>query len=408
MVGSGNQRYRSLDGLRGVAASTVVIHHAALVVPVISTLYIEHANPSPFSAAWWLFRTPLRILMPGHEAVLVFFVLSGFVLTLPITINKMSGRKILAYYGRRLLRLYLPVWAAIGVALSLALVIQRDGQSGSSWLATHEQPTASGVLHDIKLIFGTTNLDSPLWSLTWEVWFSLLLPVIFVIVRFMRLDRWWILGIVLLSAVSASARFPVLHDLPRPFLAIGLLQYMPVFVIGMLFAMKRDELARLGHKLKHWGLTGTLAILLMLSPTMFISNSPTYRPGDALLGVACLVGVALVVFATLEAPGVRAALESKIPQWLGSRSFSLYLVHEPIIVSAALMTGANDWMPWLLVAAATVPIVLFTTEAFYRVIEHPAHLLARRTGNAISGDHGSARPGAAPEPAAASAAQSDK
>lgn len=386
MAGETTERYRSLDGLRGVAASTVVVYHALLIVPSVSVLYIEHSNPSPFTPAWWLYRTPLRIIMPGHEAVLVFFVLSGFVLTLPLTRQHMSVRKTLSYYCRRLLRLYIPVWLAIGFSLSLALLVPRDEHDGSSWLATHSQPTQSGIVRDLQLLFGTTNLDSPLWSLTWEMWYSLLLPLIFIIVRIIRFDRWWILGIVFLAVTSSVAQFKTVHDaLPCAFLATGLLEYMPVFVIGMLFALQRQNLAELGKRVSHWPLITVAAILLLLSPTLFIKNSPVFRVGDAVLTLACLVGVSMVVFVTLEAPLARAVLESRIPQWLGSRSFSMYLIHEPIIVSAALMTAANGWMPWLLVVVAVIPVVLLTTEVFYRIAEHPAHLLARFVGKAVAG-----------------------
>ncbi len=73
-----------------------------------------------WSLVWWLYRTPLRVLWAGPEAVLVFFVVSGFVLTLPLA---RSGRfEWLVHYARRALRPYLPVF---GIGMVLALNVDR-------------------------------------------------------------------------------------------------------------------------------------------------------------------------------------------------------------------------------------------------------------------------------------------
>ncbi|MGJ4846336.1 acyltransferase family protein [Leifsonia sp. Le1] len=375
-------RYRSLDGLRGVAALSVVIYHALLVVPAVSVLYIEKADATPLTPEWWLFRTPLRLVMPGHEAVLIFFVLSGFVLTLPLLTHRQSPRSILAYYGRRILRLYVPVWGAVAFALLLAVAVPRDPSVGSSWLATHLPPTFSAVWHDLVLVLGTSNLDSPLWSLTWEVWFSLLLPVMFVLLKVARVHDWWLGGIALLIALSAVSRFPaVLDALPLSWLTGGILQYLPVFGIGMIVASRRETIARLATRIRSWWPVIAGALLLMISPSL-VPTGAVYTPVSAALAAVSLIGVAGVVFIALEAPA-RRVLETRPVQWAGTRSFSVYLIHEPILVAAALVTGADAWLPWLFVALALLPVVLLAAEGFYRVIERPSMLLSQRVGRAI-------------------------
>jgi len=375
-------RYRSLDGLRGVAALSVVLYHALLVVPAVSVLYIEKADATPLTPEWWLFRTPLRLVMPGHEAVLIFFVLSGFVLTLPLLTHRQSPRSILAYYGRRILRLYVPVWGAVAFALLLAVAVPRDPSVGSSWLATHLPPTFSAVWHDLVLVLGTSNLDSPLWSLTWEVWFSLLLPVMFVLLKVARVHDWWLGGIALLIALSAVSRFPaVLDALPLSWLTGGMLQYLPVFGIGMIVASRRETIARLATRIRSWWPVIAGALLLMISPSL-VPTGAVYTPVSAALAAVSLIGVAGVVFIALEAPA-RRVLETRPVQWAGTRSFSVYLIHEPILVAAALVTRADAWLPWLFVALALLPVILLAAEGFYRVVERPSMLLSQRVGRAI-------------------------
>ncbi len=68
----------SLIGLRGVAAMAVVISHIINTAPAL-------VHPGLWSVAWWFSYTPINLLWDGDESVLLFFVLSGFVLARPFT-----------------------------------------------------------------------------------------------------------------------------------------------------------------------------------------------------------------------------------------------------------------------------------------------------------------------------------
>ena len=107
-------RVRSLDGLRGFAAVGVLLYHLSLV-----------ARPELSRATWeWLTQTPLKVLFAGTESVLVFFVLSGLVVTLPALRKGFSWRR---YYPTRILRLYLPTFGAVLLAAALILLVPRVG-----------------------------------------------------------------------------------------------------------------------------------------------------------------------------------------------------------------------------------------------------------------------------------------
>ncbi|MGN7797617.1 acyltransferase family protein [Leifsonia sp. 22587] len=373
-------RYRSLDGLRGVASFVVLGYHALLIVPAVSALYVAHANPALLSPEWWLYATPLRLLFAGHEAVLVFFVLSGFVLTLPFLSRPPTGRSTLAYYGRRIVRLYLPVWASLVVALALALAVPR--QPGPTWLGSHHAPTVGTLWHDAILVLGTSNLNSPLWSLTWEVWFSLLMPLMYLVIRFARADRWWWAAIPVLIAVSALSRFAVVRQLlPAAWLTDDLLQYLPVFAIGMIVAFNRDGVSSAAASVRHWWPVVAAALLLTVAPSIAAPNG-SYGVRQSVVYAASLIGVTVILCLAFASPA-RRPLETRPVQWAGTRSFSIYLVHEPILVAVALLVGASGWW-WVPIAALTIPVILVVAELFYRLVERPSIALSRTVGRALS------------------------
>lgn len=115
-------RLRELDGLRGLAALIVLFYHISLTYPSLAVPY--YAQPVEGPLAFALTYTPLHLLRDGRMAVYIFFVLSGLVLALPVLAR---GRAYpwLAYYPQRLIRLYLPVWAAVALGVALIALVPR-------------------------------------------------------------------------------------------------------------------------------------------------------------------------------------------------------------------------------------------------------------------------------------------
>ncbi|GEC75563.1 hypothetical protein GCM10010213_17640 [Microbacterium maritypicum] len=102
--GQNSSRFIALDGLRGVAAVMVVVYHFLLATSLSDEyLRVLSGETSSSPVVGLIANTPLRYLVMGPEAVIVFFVLSGFVLVLPML--RGSGLDLWNYFPRRLLRL---------------------------------------------------------------------------------------------------------------------------------------------------------------------------------------------------------------------------------------------------------------------------------------------------------------
>lgn len=366
-------RVRSLDGVRGVAALVVVVHHALQLHPTFARVQAEQSATGESATVWALTHTPLHVLWAGEEAVLVFFVLSGFVLALPATRGPVAWGR---YYPRRLVRLYLPVWASLVVAVGLRAALPPGAPTDdrSPWLQDRATAPLGEVWHDAALLDGTGLLNSPLWSLRWEVLFSLALPAYLLL---LRRRRPWV-------AVAEAGALVGLIGLGTMTDSLAL-RYLPVFGLGVLLAHHDDRLAgvvswvqRRRHAGATWALVG-VGIATLLTARWLVDGLPSPpRVLEAVASAATILGAVAVVLLPLGWAGCARALESPAAQWLGVRSFSLYLVHEPVLVAVALGLPVA-WGVWPAALVGGVA-ALGATTLFFRYVERPSIALARRAG----------------------------
>jgi peptidoglycan/LPS O-acetylase OafA/YrhL len=368
-------RLRSLDGLRGIAAAIVVLHHSALLNPGVSAVYLTGAAPASGTFAAIIIRTPLQLLFSGQEAVLVFFVLSGLVVAIPALDT--VGFPWIAYYPRRVVRLLLPVVASVLLAAILIRFTQRDPSTAvSGWAAegTFAQLDWRELLRNFDVLGGSNLLNNPLWSLRYELLFSVLLPL-YIVIAVVARRRWWIAVVATVPAILLGG---LIGD--------GVWVYLPVFLLGTLAAVRREDLARFVDRVPHRARNvvgaGSLAVGLLLLDARWIGAAvrPGSATGQTIGGVASVYGATLlVVLAMVWSPLVRA-LEVRFVAWLGRISFSLYLVHVPILVAtSSVMRG----LPWYWSPVVGIPISIAVAVVFARFVEGPSHRLSQRIGRAI-------------------------
>ena len=358
--------------MRGLAALVVVVHHGCLTSSALAKAYVSNGKADGWPFAFTF--TPLHIIWGGKEAVFVFFVLSGLVLTLPRLRPRPESWT--AYYPKRLARLYLPVIGAVFVSMAIVAVVGRRTGLDNWWMNAHSLPNVRDFLSDVTLLARTGKVNTALWSLKSEVWFSLLLPLyVFLGLAVRRLGFVVAFaGIVLTVIVGLHTKFPWLV-------------FMPVFGVGVLIAfhLKRFESLSRKYLAKPAGVVTAvlLAVLALTAEWWTLGLGFGRSVADVTQAVGVLSGAGLLVVLALFATPVAAALELSWIKWLGIRSFSLYLIHEPIVVSVATLLPADS--STLLIIMLSVVISLLAAEAFYRVVELPAHRLSRRIGASAPG-----------------------
>lgn len=369
-------RLAALDGLRGVACLVVLAHHALLTVPVFAAASSDpvasraRATPLELALTW----SPLHLLWEGTGAVWVFFVLSGYVLVRQV--REPASFDWLAYYPQRLARLYLPVFGAVALAaLLIALFGEADhGAAASAWMQRRtEDVTVRGVVADSTLLGGAGFTVSPLWSLQWEVWFSLLLPLFVLAVRPRQAARrpLWI-GLTMPLAVLAIV-------------GLGGLEYLAVFLVGAVLAAAHESIERLVARITCrrsatailW--TGCALWVVIMLPARWTLSGISVVPAwtHQLLSVSA---AAVVVVMALHCRTAVRLLTVRVLLWCGAISFSLYLVHEPIVVALVRVLGEDRL--WIALPVGVV-VALGVAAVFQRAVEQPAATLSRWIGRTI-------------------------
>ncbi len=380
------RRLEALDGLRGVAALMVVVYHSMGYSEWFREGMYEYRSAGAF--AWLVTLSPIRSAFDGRVAVMAFFVLSGFVLSRNFWKRRATDWP--RYYLRRGLRLYPPVFASAALAVVLLGMRQAIGGTGTGLVDLDAAGTStSRLFENMGLV---TLIDAPLnvvwWSLRWEVWFSILLPAFFVALvlfgcgpnrRFRTAPVWF--GLACVSLVAAQPWIQLTYD--TSYSISRAILYLPMFGLGIAVAAFERQVveARWRSRWKGWLVLGAaFALLATRGPLGSLAVTGKIDPqlGIGLAGALPLLGVALLVVVLVGWPVARRTMSVRPVVWLGERSYSLYLVHLPLVLllgAGFAVSRASVWFVALSVASS-----LGLTVVFYRCVERPSAALASRSG----------------------------
>ncbi len=200
-------RLEKLESLRGFAALYVVFFHA-----LPQKIYLLGINVGA------LFRF-------GPEAVIVFFVLSGFVIK--YTYEKSKDKSFKYYFIRRFIRLYIPLLFIF--LLAYILKCYNEGM-----LASPEWPKLFGnifMLQDVisqkpNVISAAYMGNGVLWSLSYEWWFYMLFFLLETKISSEKINKW-----VSILTIAAAASYII-----YPFILNRLIMYFAIWWIGVKFA----------------------------------------------------------------------------------------------------------------------------------------------------------------------------
>jgi len=349
-------RILELDGLRALAVLSVILYHCDIT----------------------------GLANAGFFGVDIFFTISGFIITATLAkdYRKYGKLDLWEFYFRRVKRLMPPVLVLItGAYLAYLAFLTTDKIS---------QEASAAMLQDLPyaLFFGANwwqivdgqnyfdsapNLLKHLWSLAVEEQFYFVWPPIaYALLRYAnaRAVGYYALLLALLSTAWMAYLYATGVDTSgHNRLYLGTDTHAMGLLIGAALGAFWDPWAAPAKARQRFGLQAlAVAALVGLLYLMYkINTSDPARFQGLFLLVPVLTCV--VMYATISLPAffLSKILRDPFSQWMGSRSYSLYLVHWPVFVWMRSHDhgGASDW----LVLMASISIVVAIAELLYRAVE---------------------------------------
>jgi len=347
-------RLRGVDGLRAVAALWVVLFHI-------------HA----FSGAHiGLIPGVDLFLRSGSTGVSLFLVLSGFCLYLPFAGYRNSRFQTKAFLIRRCRRL-LPAYY-VSLAITLAVVLVAGTNLGlatyGGWPAVGQLLTHATMIH---IVFPSSfyALNGAYWSLALEWQLYLTLPLLIIGIR-----RWG-LAWTAAAAITVNIAYRLLlfmligeHRLAADsLLATAVLpNQLPGRWAEFIFGMVAAELHQAGLLVRLrliWA--GPVMIALVGMGLLSVGNQWSHM----LFGGVFVLLLAVV----LKADNPIATVVSwRLLARLGTMSYSLYLVHQPIVQALAYLLRADAGLSssaTFIALIAALPVIVFVAWLLFASVE---------------------------------------
>jgi peptidoglycan/LPS O-acetylase OafA/YrhL len=295
------------------------------------------------------------------------------------------------YFTRRIRRIWPPYYAAVGICLLMILLVPGLGTRNNTWWDQALPAFEPGVLVSHVLFLHHLSpawlqkINPALWTIAIEEWIYIVFPFTLLPIwrRFGSIPM-AVAGIILGSA-AWYLFFPVLQ-VANPW-------FLGLFAMGALGASigfsNRPNEQSWRARIPWLKLSVGFGIVWAISDVM--TKKPIVsRLGFDLLATAPWVidtalGAAIVCLlihltkqwqANKEAPpkGLLTVFQHPLIVRLGTFTYSLYLIHPPIIAAAGLLIialGIRSWLSYLFLAVVGIPVSLLGAFLFHRLFERP-------------------------------------
>ncbi len=358
-----------LDGLRGICCLLVVIDHCIVT-------FKPDLRWTGLDGIGGLIRrivqlSPLNIMYNGSVSVYIFFILSGYVLSIKYFKHK-DSKIILDGVIKRIPRLMLPVLASMlfmYFVYSLSNIFLSSGHSVSAWQYLYESLVLVPFTHD-----PLTNY--PLWTISYELFGSLIVFCTLSLFGSFRYRMFAYLVIFLYFYVNVQYYYLFVFGLflcdlhSNGMLKLGVKTRILMFILGLFLTttpMPRDGVENYA---------GMFSYLKALSSLDYLQ---VYR-------TLAMTGTMMLFTSLLGTRTAEITLSSKPLKFLGSISFPLYLTHVCILTTVyhGFASGADtDILTFFVLSITSILASFFIAFWFERLIDKPSIKLASKISKRV-------------------------
>lgn len=368
MTRDSKRRYAALDGLRGIAS---------LVVFWVHVWIYQLPNTVELRRDSW----EKMLLFEGRVAFVMFFVLSGFLLYRAFVragLGRSAPVAVGSYLVRRAVRIAPAYYLAI--AGTLALLAAAGDVPGRRLVEGADLP--------LFLVFGQNyspdtllKLNAATWTLTVEVAFYLMLPVIgLAALRLGRSPRRQ--GLLLGGLVLAGLAWNYLDFRAGwgPVASHTAISFLPYFACGMLVALLVEAHRAAGRppfgQVASAALVAGAAGLLVANGLWHVNGDHASLQMEVFADSAAAAAFAAIIASLVLGTGLGARWLGTPPlAWMGEIAYGFYLWHIPLLV---LARGTGIFPPGILLGLAVLPLAIAFGAASWYLVERPMMARAAR------------------------------
>jgi peptidoglycan/LPS O-acetylase OafA/YrhL len=370
-------RLKQLDGLRGILIIVIVLFHTTPFA-YLPTCLTEDYTDSLCKAS---FYSPLRFLTnQGNQAVCLFIVLAGFLI--PLTVKKVTIKSQGAWLTSRIIRLYLTGIAALIFSLpfwNIAWHLTKDPErfffqaNRRGLLREFIHEASFGFVQHAKVGNASLHLNPPFWYLTMLLFLTAVTPLFLAVLK--KMPRKAQLATLVVCVIAASVINENFVPIPFTFLC-----YLPYYIIGMLIFLLDTHEWKWVIKMKNWQLILIGVVLIEIGGLRDFFHSVSYQTSTipSLVYIGCsfslAIGLIIIMVGFLNIHDRKFAT-SKPLLFFGEYSFSLFLIHVPILSSFNyIMTDRfqhQTFALYILSIVVCVPICILIAVFFRNFVDRP-------------------------------------
>jgi peptidoglycan/LPS O-acetylase OafA/YrhL len=354
-------RYRQLDSLRGLAALSVFFTHFISMKITLPWLRV-------------LQQSPLGILFNGNAAVMLFFVLSGFVLSLPFVDHK-KPLKFGDFYLRRVFRIYPAYIFAILFALLLKeIVFYKNGLlpyadwMNNFWAWNWSTQSSTEIAKTLLLIgpdFNINYIDPPIWSMVIEMKMSIILPFFILVVSKGGKPLNIALLLVMAWLTYQYNAWP-----------------MGIFYLGLLMAKYKDQVIGVIRRLPWETVTALVVVSILfynINYELFhVYPKLNFASKYTISNYISAIGSGIIIVIVLAKENISSFFERRFFTFFGDISYSFYLIHLPLLLTmCSIFSNLFALSPlYIFISAFALATTIAYLMAIY--IEKPFQKIALR------------------------------